>query len=193
MHKTLPKFYIFVEKYDSQIFKNNITNLGVIYRNYNAKNREIELTKIANKCKKKRWCLFISNDIKLTLKFKADGIYIPSFNKAKKFLNLENKKLKIIGSVHNQLEIHNKLMQKCKIIFLSPLYKTKKVKKILGIHKFNFLARSNKINFCALGGINNDNIKKLSLLFVSGMGGIKIFKKKPAYKRPVFQRINSLN
>ena len=57
--------------------------MGVIYRNYNAKKREDELVKIAKACKKNRNQLFVSNDVKLAIKFKTDGIYIPSFNKAK--------------------------------------------------------------------------------------------------------------
>ena len=91
MHKYLPKFYIFLDQYKDEIFENNNTNMGVIYRNYNASKRETELIKIAKACKEKRYQLFVSNDIKLALKVRADGIYIPSFNKTKKFFNLEKK------------------------------------------------------------------------------------------------------
>ena len=61
--------------------------MGIIYRNYNAKNREKELVRIAKACKKNRNQLFVSNDIKLTIKVKAEGIYIPSFNKTTRFAN----------------------------------------------------------------------------------------------------------
>ena len=44
----------------------------------------------------------------------------------------------------------------------------------------------NKIKFFALGGISKTNIGKLKLLSIEGFGGIELFKKKPAYKRPVF-------
>ena len=40
MHKIYPKFFVFLDQYDGQIFKNNNTNMGIIYRNYNAKKRE---------------------------------------------------------------------------------------------------------------------------------------------------------
>ena len=66
--------------------------MGIIYRNYNDKNREKELFKIATACKKSRSQLFVSNDIKLAIKVKAQGIYIPSFNKKKTYANLEKKK-----------------------------------------------------------------------------------------------------
>jgi len=190
MHKSLPKFFIFLDQYNSEIFKNKNKNIGIVYRNYKERNRENQLTKIAKACKKSRYKLFISNDVKLVHKFKADGIYIPSFNKSKKFSNLEKKNIIILGSAHNQREIHNKISQNCRAIFLSPLFNVKKSKTFLGVHKFNYLSYANKANIFALGGISENNIRKLKLLYIKGFGGIRIFKKKPASLRPVFIKNN---
>ena len=190
MHKYLPSLFIFLDQYNSQIFKNKNTNIGIIYRNYNDRKRENELIKIAKACKKNRYQLFVSNDTKLALKVKADGIYVPSFNKTKYFLNLEKKNVVILGSAHNQQEIQKKISQNCSAVFLSPLFNVKKSKKFLGLHQFNYLSYMNKINIFALGGISENNIRKLKLLYISGFGGIRIFKKKPAYKRPVFSKNN---
>ena len=164
--------------------------MGIIYRNYNDRKRENELLKIAKACKKKRYRLFVSNDIRLALKVKADGIYIPSFNKTKKFSNLEKKNIMIIGSAHNQIEIQKKISQNCSAIFLSPVFYVEKSKKFLGLYKFNYLSYRNKTNILALGGISEKNIHKLKLLYIKGFGGIRIFKKKPALKRPVFIKNN---
>jgi len=180
MHNILPKIFTFLDRYDSQIFENSNINIGIIYRNYNAENREKELIKIAKACKKSRKQLFVSNDLKLAMKVKADGIYIPSFNKTQRFSNLEKKKFKILGSAHNQKEIQKKISQNCCIIFLSPIFYIKKTKKFLGIHRFNYLSSKNNINFFALGGISKSNIHKLKLLNIKGFAGIRIFKKKPA-------------
>ena len=190
MHKIFPTIFTFLDEYDSQILKNNNINLGIIYRNYNAKNREKELVKIAKACKKNRNQLFVSNDIKLTIKVKAEGIYIPSFNKTKRFANLEKRNIKILGSAHNQKEIHEKITQNCSAIFLSPIFYIEKSKKFLGLHKFNYLSHNNNANILALGGISEYNIHKLKLLNIKGYGGIRIFKKKPAFKRPVFIKKN---
>ena len=190
MHKYLPSLFIFLDQYNSQIFKNKNTNIGIIYRNYNERKRENELIKIAKACKKNRYQLFVSNDTKLALKVKADGIYVPSFNKTKYFLNLEKKNVVILGSAHNQQEIQKKISQNCSAVFLSPLFNVKKSKKFLGLHQFNYLSYMNKISIFALGGISENNIRKLKLLYISGFGGIRIFKKKPAYKRPVFSKNN---
>ena len=190
MHNKIPNIFIFIDEYNSEIFTNKNINIGVIYRNYNDVNRESQLIKIAKACKKNRYQLFVSNDLKLAYKFKADGIYIPSFNKTKKFSNLEKKNIKIIGSAHTQKEIHKKITQNCKAIFLSPLFYVKKAKGYLNLHKFNYLALLNKTNILALGGISKTNIRKLKLLYIRGFGGIGIFKKKPASKRPVFIKNN---
>ena len=64
MHKYLPNLFIFLDQYDSKIFENNNINIGIIYRNYNNPNRETELNKKSKSCKKKRYQLFISKDIK---------------------------------------------------------------------------------------------------------------------------------
>ena len=177
----LPKIFTFLDRYDSQIFKNSNIKMGIIYRNYNAKKREVELVKIAKACRKSRNQLFVSNDIKLAFKVKAEGIYVPSFNKTKGFANLEKKNIKILGSAHNQREIQKKISQKCCAIFLSPIFYIKKSKKILGLHKFNYLSLNNNINILALGGIAENNIQKLKLLNIKGYGGIRMFKKKPAF------------
>ena len=54
MHKYLPNSFVYLDQYNNFIFKNNNINLGIIYRNYHSKNREIELRKIAKACKKKK-------------------------------------------------------------------------------------------------------------------------------------------
>jgi thiamine monophosphate synthase len=186
MHKYLPNFFIFLDHYNNEVFKKKNKNIGIIYRNYKDKNRENQLIKIAEGCKKCSYKLFVSNDIKLVHKFKADGIYIPSFNKAKRKFNLEKKKILIIGSAHNQKEIYEKKLQKCSAIFISPIFSIEKSKTFLGLHRFNYLTRINNIRAYGLGGISENNINKLRLFNISGFGGIRIFKKKPASKRPVF-------
>ena len=185
MHKSLPSIFIFLDQYNNQIFKNKNTNIGIIYRNYNSIERENELIKIAKACKRSRYQLFVSDDLRLALKVKAEGIYIPSFNKTKMFRNIEKNNIKILGSAHSQKEIQTKIMQNCSGIFLSPVFYVKKSKTFLNLYKFNNLSRLNKINIYALGGINEKNIRKLNLLYIAGFGGITLFKKKPAFKRPV--------
>ena len=160
--------------------------MGIIYRNYNDQKRENELIKIARACKASRSQLFVSNDIKLAIKVKAEGIYIPSFNKTKGFANLGKKNIKILGSAHNQKEIQKKISQNCSAIFLSPIFHVKKRTKYLGVCKFNLLSLISKIKLLALGGIDEKNINKLKILNIKGFGAISLFKKKPAFKGRFF-------
>jgi len=178
MHKSLPTTFIFLDKFDNQIFENNNINIGIIYRNYHNQNKENDLIKIAKECKKRRIKLYIANNIKLAIKVKATGIYIPAFNKTKRFSNHEKKGLTIIGSAHNQKEIKQKILQNCSAIFLAPIFWVKKKQNYLNIFRFNLLARSNKVNFLALGGISKKNIIKLKILHIKGFGGISFFQKK---------------
>ena len=115
MHKYLPNFFIFLDQYNNQIFKNKNTNIGIIYRNYNERKRENELIKIAKACKKNRYQLFVSNDTKLALKVKADGIYVPSFNKSKKFIS---------KSIYSITEFSKKKLHKYNIISCPGCYPT---------------------------------------------------------------------
>ena len=182
--------FIFLDKYNNEVFKNSKTNIGIIYRNYKDSHRETELVKIARECRKKRFKLFVSNDVKLALKVKANGLYIPSFNKTRKLSNFEKKRFTILGSAHSQIEIQNKISQKCEAIFLSPIFPVLKVKKHLGIHKFNLLSQNSNIDILALGGINEYNCLKLKMIKIIGFGGITLFKKKPALKKAGFLKIN---
>ena len=56
----------------------------------------------------------------------------------------------------------------------------------LNIYKFNYLSRSNKVNILALGGITEDNVRKLRSLNIKGFGGIRIFKKKTGLRKAGF-------
>ena len=100
---------MYVDRYEKNILEDSITNLGIIYRNYSKKQNENDIYKLRSYCNKKKFKFYISNNLRLAIKFKTDGIYIPSFNKritlSKSTLR---KNFKIIGSAHNQMEIKKK-------------------------------------------------------------------------------------
>ena len=159
--------------------------MSIIYRNYTKNLKTYELIKVKEFCKKKGIRFYISNNIEECLKYDLDGLYIPSFNKKKLIKKLKLHKQTIIGSAHNHMEIRKKIEQGCKMIFLSPLFKTYK-SKYLDISKFNLIKMPFKNRFVALGGINQSNIQKIKMLNVYGISGISMFKKKPALKKAGF-------
>ena len=181
MQKKILQSYYFVNEYKySELTKLN-KNINIIYRNYK-KNTDIStLILIKNYCKKNKIKLFVSNNIKIALKYNLDGIYIPSFNKQINYIKFPlPSNFKIIGSAHNNYEISIKQKQGCNIIFISPIFKVKKNNYFLNTTKFNLLTLNKKTKFVALGGVNKENLNKLNLLNIFGFAGISYFQKKTA-------------
>ena len=174
MHVNLPSKYYFINKFDTNNIDKLDKNTGIILRNYSSK---IDLKSIINLkkiCKKKNFRFFLSNDVKLALKLKLDGAYIPSFNKNTKHLSFSfAKNFLLLGSAHNNRELKIKETQLVKIIFLSSLFK--KNKNYLGINKFKLLSKLANTKIVALGGISSKNLKKLNLLNCYGFAGISYF------------------
>ena len=123
------------------------------------------------KTKKK---FYLSNNIKLALKLKLDGVYIPSFNKNFNHLNYSiHKGFQIIGSAHNIKEIRLKEIQKVNKIFISSIFK--KNKNYLGINRFRMIEKYTKCKIVALGGISKKNEKYLNLINSEEFAGISYF------------------
>jgi thiamine-phosphate pyrophosphorylase len=167
--------YYFINKFDTNNINNQDKQTAIIYRNYslNIKNEDLIL-KIKNHCKKRRIKFYLSNNIKLALKFNLDGAYIPSFNKNTNHLAYSYKKnFDLVGSAHNQKEIRIKERQGVNKIFISSLFK--KNKNFLEINKFKLLSKMTRLDVVALGGISKKNLKKLSLLYDPNFAGISYF------------------
>ena len=177
MHnKTLNRYY-FIKKFDQSHIDKQDKKTIIIFRNYDQDTDEKLILTIKNYCKKKGNKFLISNNIKLAIKLNLDGSYIPSFNKDKKHLSYSLKKSFIIlGSAHNVYEIRAKELQNVNAIFLSSIFK--KNKNYLGINKFKLLSLISKIPSIPLGGLSNNNLKKLSLISCQGFAGISFFEQK---------------
>ena len=177
MHKSLPKYYYFIDKFEKDDIKNINKNIAIIYRNYSKKIDINLIQNIKKKLKKKKIKFFLANNIKLAIKLDLDGVYIPSYNTELKINSFsKRKKFLIIGSAHNLKEIKIKEKQGAQIIFLSPLFKTNKTNKFLGSIKFNILSKTTDKKLIALGGINQTNIQKLFLLNAYGFASISFLK-----------------
>ena len=177
MHKLIPKYYYFIDKLDIEEIKNINNKIAIIYRNYSNKPTINEIKKFYSFCKKKQIKFLISNYFDIAIKLKLDGFYIPSFNTKFYLQKYHERKFLIIGSAHNIKEIKIKEKQNVKLIFLSPIFKTKKNKNFLGIMRFNNLSQITKKPIIALGGINSTNVKKLKMTHAFGFSGISHIKK----------------
>jgi thiamine-phosphate pyrophosphorylase len=174
MHNSYLSKYYFINEFNTKNIDKLDKYTGIIFRNYNSKNDLKSIIRLKNFCKENGYKFFLSNNIKLALKLKLDGAYIPSFNKDIKHLSYSfPKNFIILGSAHNNKEIKIKQNQSVKIIFLSSLFK--KNKNYLGINRFKLLSKLSKCKVIALGGISNQNLRKLKLLKCFGFAGISFF------------------
>ena len=179
MQKNSFKIYTFVNEFNLSDLHQLSKDICIIYRNYNNINHLEDILNLKKYCKDIKTKFYLSNDIKLSIRLRLDGVYIPSFNNKINYTQNYNlpKNFDIIGSAHNIAEINLKLKQKCSEIFLSPIFKVNKSKKFLGINKFNFMTLNKKAHFIALGGINEKNYKMIKLLKTNGFASISWAKK----------------
>jgi thiamine-phosphate pyrophosphorylase len=176
MHNRFLQKYYFINKFDTNYIDHQDKNTAIIYRNYNSNNNKDTIIKFKKYCKKKNYKFYLANNTKLAFNLNLDGAYIPSFNKDTNHLSFsKTKKFLLIGSAHNNREIKIKEKQRVKIIVLSSLFK--KNKNYLGINKFKLLSKLSKCKVVALGGVSDQNLRKLKLLKCFGFAGISFFQK----------------
>ena len=175
MHYNLNTKYYFINNFDTNNIDQQNKQTIIIYRNYSSKKiDQFVILKFKSYCRKRGLKFYLSNDVKLAIKLRLDGAYIPSFNK--KFNHLSythNKNFKIIGSAHNLKEIKIKELQKVDKIFLSSLFK--KNKNYLGIYKFKLISKLTQKKIVALGGISKSNLKILKMLNFNEFASISYF------------------
>ena len=169
--------YYFIDKFNKNEIEKLSSKISLIYRNYGKKSDSIELKKLILYCKSKRRKVYISNNLKIAIKYNFDGLYIPSFQKKLSFQNITKRNFEIIGSAHNVIELKIKEKQGCSCIFLSPVFKNKKNKKFLDVIKTNLLKKMTKNKIVLLGGINQKTLKRSKLCSPSGVAAISWIKK----------------
>ena len=174
MHNKILNRYYFINKFDQSHIEKQDKKTTIIYRNHNQTLDKKLIIKIKNYCKIRGNKFLLSNNIKLAIHLNLDGVYISSFNKDKKHLSFSLKKnFIILGSAHNVYEMKTKELQNVNSYFLSSIFK--KNKNFLGIYRFKLLSSLSKKPIIALGGISNDNFKKLNLINCLGFAGISFF------------------
>jgi len=174
----LSNVYYFIDKFDRDEILKLDKKINIIFRNYKIKNIDSEIKKIKNLCKSTNRKIFVAGNLKIALKYRLDGLYIPAFHIKQNYANLNlTKDFKIIGSAHNIKEVKIKEKQGCTNIFISPIFHNPKNNFFLGIIKFNLINLFTNVKTIALGGINQNNIKLLRSTKVEGYASITWIKK----------------
>ena len=175
MHKNLLNKYYFIDNFDKSNIDKQNKDTTLIFRNYKKTYSLKEIILIRNYCKKKGLKFVLSNNIKLSIKLKLDGAYIPSFNKSKTHLAYKYRKnFTLYGSAHNLKEIKIKEEQNVEKIFISSIFK--KNKNFLGLNKFKLMSNLTNKKVIALGGISTRNLMLILLTKADGISGISFFK-----------------
>ena len=174
----LSNVYYFIDKFDRDEILRLDKKINIIFRNYKITNIDSEVKKIKNLCKSSNRKIYIAGNVKIALKYKLDGLYIPAFDNKLNYKNLNSfKNFKIIGSAHNIKEVKIKEKQGCTNIFISPIFHNPKNNSFLGIIKFNLINLFTNVKTIALGGLNQMNIKLLKSTKVEGYASITWIKK----------------
>ena len=175
MHDELLKKYYFINSFDTNIINKQDKRTTFIYRDYKTSKFDTKkILKLKNFLKRRGNKFLLANNFKMALKFKLDGVYLPSFNNKFDHLNYSTySNFTILGSAHNLREIRLKETQKVNQIFISSLFK--KNKNYLGLYKFIKLEKLTNTATIALGGINKKNIRRLVFTKCVGFAGISYF------------------
>jgi thiamine-phosphate pyrophosphorylase len=177
MHNKILTRYYFISKFDQSHIDKQDKETIIIYRNHNKVINERLILIIKDYCKRRGNKFLLSNNVKLSINLDLDGVYISSFNKDKRHLSFSFKKnFIILGSAHNIYEMRTKELQNVKSIFLSSIFKRNN--NFLSIYRFKLLSCLSKKPIIALGGISNNNLKKLNLINILGFAGISFFEQK---------------
>jgi len=184
------KYFLIIENIKDIELKNiKIFNkFSIIYRNFSKPAKIEELLRFRMICKRKKVDFYISNNLKLAVNLKADGLYISANNNDLSLNKLKNIRFKIIGSAHNIKEVNIKLLQGCSNILFSRLFKTSYKSKpdFLGIIKYNLLPAIVKSRLTPLGGIRLSNLNKLKMVGSNSFALLSEVKKKPAITSRLF-------
>ena len=168
----------------NNIKKNN--KFVIILRNQKSIDTIDTLIKFRKECKIKGIEFFVANNTKLAVLLKSDGVYISSFYKGFRQLNLRKLNKKILGSAHNFKEINEKRKQGCSYVILSKLFRVDYApeESFYGIIKFNLMGSQKKL--IPLWGIKLINLNKVKLIKSEGVAIMSEVKKKPAISSRLF-------
>ena len=149
------KYFLIIESIKDLNLRNIklINKYIIIYRNKGKIENIEELIKFRRKCKSKKIDFFVSNNKKLSILLKADGLYISAHNLDLRLAKLKKSNFKIIGAAHNIKELNIKILQGCSDIIFSRLFKVSHPfkKGYLGVVKFNLFGLTRKTNLVPLG------------------------------------------
>ena len=170
----IENFFFFADQINTEIIKQilKFKNISIIYNTLNQSEDLKKIKQIQIFCKKNNIKLYITNNYRLAIKIKADGMLINNKFKHKLIISYKRNNFKIVVGVHSQQEYYIKKKESFESLIVSPIFYNAKysINKILNTIKFNLLTLNWQKRKYALGGINLNNLKKAYLTTSYGVG-----------------------
>jgi thiamine-phosphate pyrophosphorylase len=174
----IENFFFFTDQINNEIINQvlKFKNISIIYSTFGKSENLKEVGKIQVFCKKNNIKLYITNNYKLAIKVKSDGIFLNNQFKRKLIFKYKRLNFKTIIGVHSQKEYYQKTKEIFESAIVSPIFYNQKysINKILKPTKFNLLSLYWRKRKYALGGVNINNLKKIYLTTSYGIGFISL-------------------
>lgn len=154
--------------------------VGVIFRHYRAPDREGLAEQAARVCKDQKRIFLIGADGCLALKVGASGLHLPRWAKAAGFaVAPRDRRWLVTASAHSVAGLRRARDFGADAVLLSPVFVTlsRPGDRPLGIHGFARMCRMIDVPVFALGGITEENFRRLPpIANLAGPAGITLYK-----------------
>ena len=85
------KIYYFIDRFNFKDLSNIKKEVNIVYRNYQFYDPQ-DVIKTREFCKKRKFKLYLANNMRLAIQLNLDGVYLPAFNKISNYSNVKIKK-----------------------------------------------------------------------------------------------------
>jgi thiamine-phosphate pyrophosphorylase len=154
---------------------------AIVYRHFGESGAYERALRLKILCIQRKLLLFIGNDIDLALRAGADGVHLPQKRwQDAKTIRKSNPKLMLTLAGHDGLIVPDIDKDNVDGLFLSPLFKSqsRSAEGMVTLRGEDVLSlsQSSPLALFGLGGINHQNMGKLTGLGLRGFGAVEAFK-----------------
>lgn len=144
---------------------------GVIFRHYEATDREAIGRALSRLCRARRLTLLVAGDAKLAFRLRAQGIHLPE-HAAGRIGGLRRQGWLVSAAAHSTAAVAR--ARKARMLVISPVFPTRSHPgaPTLGPVRFAALARRSSALVIALGGISEETARRLRGGRVHGLAAI---------------------
>ena len=144
---------------------------GVIFRHYDAKRREKVGAAVARACRARGLVLLVAEDEGLALRLRADGIHLPE-RALHRLPQLKRRGWLVTAATHGIAGL--KQARGADAVLLSPVFPTPSHPGARGLGRIQFarLVAEARIPVLALGGVNEESLRRLRGSGAFGVAGI---------------------